>query len=39
MQSITVAVAGFILPLLFGFGLAFSLFELPLREKLLARYC
>lgn len=34
MQSIIVAVAGFILPLLFGFGLAYGLFELPLLVSL-----
>jgi Kef-type K+ transport system membrane component KefB len=34
MQSIIVAVAGFILPLLFGFGLSYGVFELPLLESL-----
>ncbi len=34
MASIMVAFAGFILPLLFGFALAYSLFELPLLVSL-----
>ena len=34
LESIVVAVAGFILPLLFGFGLAYGLFELPLLVSL-----
>jgi len=34
VQSIIVAVAGFILPLLFGFGLSYGFFELPLLESL-----
>jgi len=34
MESIVVALAGFILPFLFGFGLAYGLFELPLLVSL-----
>jgi len=34
MESIIVALAGFILPFLFGFGLAYGLFELPLLVSL-----
>jgi len=34
MESIVVAFAGFILPFLFGFGLAYGLFELPLLVSL-----
>jgi Kef-type K+ transport system membrane component KefB len=34
LESIVVALAGFILPFLFGFGLAYGLFELPLLVSL-----
>lgn len=34
MESVVVAMAGFILPFLFGFGLAYGLFELPLLVSL-----
>ena len=34
LESVVVALAGFILPLLFGFGLAYWLFELPLLVSL-----
>ena len=34
MESIVIALAGFILPFLFGFGLAYGLFELPLLVSL-----
>jgi Kef-type K+ transport system membrane component KefB len=34
LESIVIALAGFILPFLFGFGLAYGLFELPLLVSL-----
>ena len=34
LESVVVALAGFVLPLLFGFGLAYGLFELPLLVSL-----